>query len=56
MERKRALVLGASQGIGSCVAQNLAENGTRVTLFSRSEDKLKSLSENLTGDGHWSKW
>jgi 3-oxoacyl-[acyl-carrier protein] reductase len=50
--QKRAFVGGASQGIGESVARVLAEQGMRVTLFARTEDKLKKLCESLPGQGH----
>jgi 3-oxoacyl-[acyl-carrier protein] reductase len=52
MENKRALVLGASQGIGEAVAKGLASDGVSVCLFSRSEEKLKKIVSDLPGDGH----
>jgi 3-oxoacyl-[acyl-carrier protein] reductase len=49
---KRALVGGASQGIGAATARALAELGASVTLVARSEDKLKQVLARLeTGDG-----
>lgn len=44
---KNAFVGGSSQGIGKAVAISLAELGARVTLISRSEDKLKAALERL---------
>jgi 3-oxoacyl-[acyl-carrier protein] reductase len=44
---KWALVGGASQGIGSAIAQIFAENGARVVLMSRSPDKLEALRRSL---------
>lgn len=52
MSRKRALVCGASQGIGLAIAQQLAEEGVAVTLYARSEDKLKKHIQSLPGDKH----
>ena len=42
-----ALVGGASQGIGTAIAQIYAENGARVVLMSRSPDKLEALRRSL---------
>ncbi len=39
---KNAFVGGSSKGIGRAVAESLAELGARVTLVSRSKDKLKA--------------
>ncbi len=52
MAQKRALVCGASQGIGRATAIELAKGGTAVTLFSRSPEKLKSVLKDLKGEGH----
>lgn len=52
MKQKRALVCGASQGIGCATAQRLAQMGMSVTLLSRSEEKLKESVNQLEGEGH----
>lgn len=52
MAVKRALVCGASQGIGFATAQELAQEGYQVTLFARSEDKLQRNVSELPGEGH----
>ena len=44
---KRALVCGASQGIGKACAIALAELGASVTIVSRTEDKLKKAITEL---------
>jgi 3-oxoacyl-[acyl-carrier protein] reductase len=49
---RRALVCGASGGIGAETARSLAGAGARVVLLARSEDKLKSLLSELPGSGH----
>lgn len=48
----RALVCGASEGIGRATAVELAAMGARVTVMARSEDKLKNTVQALAGDGH----
>lgn len=49
---KRALVCGASKGIGQAIARELAELGAQVTVLARSEDKLKEVVAALPGAGH----
>jgi NADP-dependent 3-hydroxy acid dehydrogenase YdfG len=44
------LITGASTGIGAQTARRAAENGYRVVLGARSEDKLKELASELGGD------
>lgn len=52
MAGKRALVCGASQGIGEAIAKDLAQQGVAVTLLSRSEEKLKKVLSTLENEGH----
>ncbi len=49
---KRALVCGASQGIGAATARALAESGATVTLVSRSADRLAAVRDELPGTDH----
>lgn len=49
---KRALVCGASDGIGKATAQMLAAEGVKVTLLARNAAKLKAVLETLPGEGH----
>ena len=49
LDGKRALVCGASSGLGEAVARKLAEAGAHVTALARSEDKLKALVKDLGG-------
>jgi 3-oxoacyl-[acyl-carrier protein] reductase len=51
-ENTRALVCGASGGIGEATAVKLAELGVQVTLVARTESKLKKIAESLPGSGH----
>jgi len=45
--RRRALVCGASQGIGEATAQLLAHGGAEIILVARSSQKLKEVSSQL---------
>ncbi|KAJ5239187.1 hypothetical protein N7468_003806 [Penicillium chermesinum] len=44
---QHALLTGASMGIGESIARQLAQAGANLTLISRSEDKLATLTNNL---------
>ena len=44
---KSALVCGSTQGIGRATAMLLAQEGTRVTLIARNEEKLKQVITEL---------
>ncbi len=46
---RTSIVTGASSGIGTELARELAKRGHGVTLVARSEDKLKALAEELSG-------
>jgi len=46
-----ALVTGASQGIGRACAKVLAASGATVALAARSEDKLKSVVDEIAAAG-----
>ncbi len=49
---KRALVCGASQGIGRATAMQLAKQGYTLTVFSRTQEKLEALCKELPGEDH----
>ncbi len=50
LKNKKALVGGASAGIGKAIAEQLAESGASVTLLSHSEQKLKTIVSQLPTD------
>lgn len=52
MNGMRALVCGASKGIGKASAIALANAGAKVILCSRDESALNALRDSLSGDGH----
>lgn len=49
---RRALITGASSGLGAAMAKVLAEAGYRVALVARREEKLREVAEGLPGEGH----
>lgn len=49
---KKAIVFGASQGIGRAIAINFANQGAQVAVVSRSEEKLHQLIKELKGKNH----
>ncbi|MGB5971681.1 MAG: SDR family oxidoreductase [Nodosilinea sp.] len=52
---RRALVTGASRGIGRAIARALAQSGYDVALISRSLDSLQPVQAELTACGVMSK-
>ena len=44
---KRAIVVGASSGIGEALARCLVQSGCRVALVARREETLQSIAESL---------
>ena len=48
---KVAFVAGASSGINLGIAQRLAEQGAKVAIISRSEDKIAAAAKTITDRG-----
>jgi 3-oxoacyl-[acyl-carrier protein] reductase len=48
----KALICGASQGIGEACAKEFASRGISVVLLARSQDKLESICKSLPGSDH----
>lgn len=51
VEGRVALVTGAAQGIGRCIALNLAKGGATVAVVDINEDKLAAVVEEITSQG-----
>lgn len=49
VERRRAIVTGASEGIGAAVVRHLAGSGVDVAVSARREGPLRELAESLSG-------
>ena len=47
---RKAIITGASRGIGSAIAKGLAEEGVNVALLGRNPAACRALSEALAGD------
>jgi 3-oxoacyl-[acyl-carrier protein] reductase len=52
LRNKRALVCGASQGIGAATAKAFAELGAQVILLARRQEALEQILKDLPGQGH----
>jgi len=52
LQGRTAVLTGATGGIGSAVAQELARAGVRLVLVGRNEARLEALLGELAGSGH----
>lgn len=52
LKGSKAIVTGASKGIGKSIAHKLASNGVSVCSIARNENLLKTSTNELPGDGH----
>ncbi|MEM0158727.1 MAG: SDR family oxidoreductase [Thermoplasmataceae archaeon] len=50
LRNKNALISAASSGIGKAVARALADEGCNIHIFSRHEEKIRSVAEELSRD------
>jgi short-subunit dehydrogenase len=49
---RKALLTGATGGLGRAIADALAGRGTQLLLSARGRDALEAMAEGLPGDGH----
>lgn len=47
LQNRKALVMGASRGIGYQIAKTLAVEGAEVAIFARSKDRLREAAEEI---------
>ena len=52
----KAVVTGASRGIGFAIAKLLAENGCKVVITGRNEDSLRTAASRMNGTVKILKW
>ncbi len=51
MDKRVAIVTGASRGIGRAIAKRLAKDGRHVVAVARNEEQLKSLAAEIAAEG-----
>jgi len=50
LDGERIVVTGASRGLGRSMAERFAEEGARVTLTARDEERLEAVADALPGE------
>jgi len=50
--KKRAILVGASSGIGASLAHRLADAGIQIALLARRSEMLEELTKNAAGNDH----
>lgn len=55
LDGRRALVVGASRGIGRAIAEAMAASGAEVTLCARTEEEIEAVAESLLQQGFLAK-
>jgi len=53
MKEKVIIITGASSGIGEATAVRLAQEGHKIVLAARREEKLNELREKISGDSNY---
>ncbi|AVQ33894.1 SDR family NAD(P)-dependent oxidoreductase [Staphylococcus muscae] len=48
LKDKVAVITGASSGIGAAIARQLNDNGAKIVLLARNEDKMNTVAEDFT--------
>jgi NAD(P)-dependent dehydrogenase (short-subunit alcohol dehydrogenase family) len=51
LDGKTALILGASRGIGACIAEAFVANGARVMLAARGVEEMEAMAEKFRAAG-----
>ncbi|KGQ35370.1 oxidoreductase [Gallibacterium anatis] len=51
LKDKVVIITGASSGIGEATAYKLAQEGAKIVLAARREDKLKAIADNIVKNG-----
>ncbi|SKB79295.1 short chain dehydrogenase [Sphingopyxis flava] len=51
LKGKRALVTGSSSGIGAAIARILSEEGAKVMVHGRDEEKTRAVAQRLIDAG-----
>ena len=51
LKGRKALVTGASKGLGRAMAIALAKNGAHLILVARDRGKLEAVAKEITDDG-----